>query len=218
VAGRLPERRFLILSAVLILQAAMFYGVSRRESVPASRPLREFPTQLRDWTMVQEGVIEKEVQEVLKADDALTRTYVNSQIRSPANLFVAYFRTQQTGQAPHSPKNCLPGSGWAPLRSDTLAVPVAETAGSITVNRYVVGKGDEKSLVLYWYQTPHRVVASEYAAKIYLVADSIRYRRSDTALVRIVVPVVAGDEDAATRAAVSMAQSAFPALRQHLPA
>jgi len=218
VAARLPERRLLILSAVLIVQAAVFYGISQAERVPPGRPLSEFPTQLQDWRMTQEGVITKEVQEVLRADDTLTRTYFHSEIRLPANLFVAYFRSQQTGQAPHSPKNCLPGAGWAPLRSDTYTVPVPETAESITVNRYVIGKGDEKSLVLYWYQTPRRVVASEYAAKIYLVADSIRYRRSDTALVRIVVPVVGGDEEAATRAAVSLAQSAFPALRRHLPA
>ena len=36
---------------------------------------------------------------------------------------------------------------------------------------------------------PQRVIASEYAAKFWLVADAIRYHRSDTALVKIVVPV-----------------------------
>ena len=33
------------------------------------------------------------------------------------------------------------------------------------------------------------MIAAELAAKFWLVADSIRYRRSDTALVRITVPV-----------------------------
>jgi EpsI family protein len=85
------------------------------------------------------------------------------------------------------------------------------------VNRYIVQRGEEKSLVLYWYQTPNRVIASEFEAKYYLVLDSIRYRRSDTALVRVVTPVVDGDEDAATKAAIRFVQSFFGPLRQYLP-
>jgi len=65
-----------------------------------------------------------------------------------------------------------------------------------------VEKGDEKSIVLYWYQSRDRVIASEYLAKIYLVLDAMRYRRSDTALVRVVVPVIANDTKAATATGV----------------
>jgi len=47
-------------------------------------------------------------------------------------------------------------------------IPV--TAGeSIEVNRYVIQKGLEKQVVLYWYQSHGRVIASEYWAKIYLL-------------------------------------------------
>src|SRR5436309_8278266 len=101
-----------ILSAALLLQAALFYGTSRGENVPNVRPLRDFPREMGGWIMAQEGYVDAETQAVLKADDTLTRSYANLKYAARPSLFVAYFQTQRTGKAPHSPKNCLPGSGW----------------------------------------------------------------------------------------------------------
>ena len=87
----------------------------------------------------------------------------------------------------------------------------------IRVNRYVVARGEEKSVVLYWYQSHNRVIAGEFAAKFWLVADSIRYHRSDTALVRVVVPVRAGDIDSAVNNGIAFVQAIFPDLQKQLP-
>jgi EpsI family protein len=135
----------------------------------------------------------------------------------PVNLFVAYFRSQRTGQTPHSPKNCLPGAGWVPSVAEETSIPI-EGRAPIEVNRYVISKGDVKSIVLYWYQSRDRVVASEYTAKVYVVADAIRYNRTDTALVRVVVPVIGNNEAAANEAAVKFVQTLFNPLRKHFPA
>ena len=167
--------------------------------------------------MAQEGYVDAETQAVLQADDTLTRSYANRKYAALPNLFVAYFKTQRTGKAPHSPKNCLPGSGWEPSREDYLTIGIPGTNESIEVNRYVVAKGEEKSLSLYWYQSRSRVVASEYKAKFWTIADAIRYNRSDTALVRVIVPVQGNDEAGAERTAVEFVQSLFPPLSKHLP-
>ena len=205
------------LTLLLLAQAGVFYGRARTtENTPPSRPLSEFPLQAGTWSRVQEGVVEKEVQEVLKADDLLSGTYAAPENPHGASLFVAYFRSQRTGKAPHSPKNCLPGSGWTASMADTLMVPIPGQ-GKIEVNRYLVSRGENKSLVLYWYQSPNRVVASEYWAKIYLVLDSIRYNRSDTALVRVVVPA-GGGEQSAEKSAVDFVQAIFPKLSPFIPA
>jgi EpsI family protein len=206
-----------VVSLALLAQAVVVYGVARTERAPVPRPLKDSPVQYGDWHMASEGVVEQEVQDVLRADDTVTRVYVHKGTGRPASLFVAYFNTQRTGQAPHSPKNCLPGAGWVPSASDVLAITVPGLPEAIRVNRYVVSRGDEASVVLYWYQTPYRVIASEYEAKLYLVLDSIRYRRSDTALVRVVSPVVRGDEEGATEAAVEFVRSFFVPLREYLP-
>jgi EpsI family protein len=208
----------IVLSLALIAQAVTLLGFSRSEVAPALRPLKSSPVFYGAWEMTVESDIEKEVLDVLRADDTLSRVYRRNDTGRVAGLFVAYFKTQRTGQAPHSPKNCLPGSGWVPTVSDTLTIDrVPGTAAPITVNRYIVSRGDEKSLVLYWYQTPTRVIASEYSAKFYLVVDSIRYHRSDTALVRVIVPVTGDGEAAANEAAMEFVRSFFTPLREFLP-
>lgn len=215
--GFLKSRQAKILSAVLISQALLFYGMSRAEVNPANKPLNQLPEQLGSWKMSKEGVVDDETREVLKADELLNRGYVNVALRVEANLFVAYFKTQRTGQTPHSPKNCLPGNGWTQSLSDTIHVTVPGRAEPIEVNRYLVSKGENKSIVVYWYQSRDRVVASEYRARFYTAADAIRFNRTDTALVRVVIPVVDGDDQRATDAAVNFVKDFFVPLRQHFP-
>ena len=202
---------------VLLAQSALFYSASRGEKVPASVPLAAIPATIGEWRLAQEGAVEKEVQDVLKADDLLNRTYAREQ--NAANLFIASFRSQRYGQAPHSPKNCLPGAGWQPSESGTIDIPVQ--GGSINVNHYLVARGDNQSLVLYWYQSQGRVVADEFAAKFYLVSDSIRKHRSDAALVRIVVPIYPGDKEAerarAEKTAADFVTAVYPVVSEYLP-
>lgn len=214
----LSRREFQVVSLLLIVQAVCLYGISRQEIPTHKPPLASFPNELPGgWSKVQDGVIEKEVQDVLQADDILNRDYFTPSHPGRVNLFVASFQTQRDGKAPHSPKNCLPGAGWMPMVADRPNIQVPGWNGPFPINRYVIQKGPNKSLVLYWYVSHNRVVASEYSAKIYLVLDSIRLNRSDTALVRVVTDASNVDTDTATATAVSFVQASFPALRPYLP-
>lgn len=217
MAGFLSSRSSRILTVVLLAQAGVFYGFSRNENVPAHRPLSEFSLNNPNWTMLEDSQLDKETLDVLKADDILSRIYRDNQNGRAATLFVAYFETQRTGKTPHSPKNCLPGTGWTPSQSGIIDVSVPGRKKPIPVNRYVVSRGQNQSVVLYWYQARNRVVASEYYAKIYTVADSIRYNRSDTSLVRVVVGVDNGDTESALNTAISFVQAFFQPLKQYLP-
>ena len=212
---RTPRCR--VLSALLALHIAAFYGFRRNEDPPAHTPLRMVPTAVGGWRLAQEGVVGKDVQDVLRADDVLSRTYVHAESQSVASLFIAYFRSQRTGVTPHSPKNCLPGAGWVQSESSIIPIAVPGRAEPIRVNLYLVSKGDAQSLALYWYQGRGRVVASEYAAKIYTVLDAIRFNRTDTALVRVVVPVTSRGQDVARREGERFTAEIFPTLAPFLP-
>jgi EpsI family protein len=216
---RFPSNKYArALTLVLALQAVAFYALaSRPEVVPPAAPLVLFPRVIGEWRTIQDRQIEPEILDVLKADDTLDRVYANAAGTKGVYFFMAYFKTQRAGQAPHSPKNCLPGSGWEPVESAYQAIPVAGLAQPIVTNRYVVRHGDEKSVVLYWYQGHNRVIASEYEAKLWLVADAIRYRRSDTAIVKVVVPVLGSDVEGAVRTGVSFIQAVYPSVQQQLP-
>ena len=207
----------LILTAVLIVQGAFFYLVAQREEqIPVMAPLSEMPETLPGFYMSKVYDVDQDTRDLLRADDLLSREYISSGRQASVGLFIAYFKTQRYGQSPHSPKNCLPGSGWEPVSAPDRPKIQLTDGSSIQVNRYIVQKGDNRSITLYWYQTHSRVIASEYSAKFWLVADALRYHRSDTSLVRVVVPV--GDSlDDASQIAIQFVRALFPALKQQLP-
>jgi EpsI family protein len=205
-----------VVTMVLVLHAVLFYTLSHGEAVLLVHPLAEFPTQLADWRMSQQGVLDQQTLDILKADDYLSRDYVSPSSPESVNLYVAFFRTQRTGQTPHSPKNCLPGGGWVPSTSAIVGIPIPGRREPIRVNQYIVSKGPARDVVMYWYQSHGRVVASEYTAKFYVVADALRYNRTDTALVRVVV-VVTGSDDDAVRLAREFIVVSYPPLAQFLP-
>jgi EpsI family protein len=206
-----------VVTVVLIAQAALLYSSIRPEAVPPGKPLADFPRTIGGWQLLREGVIEPEVMEVLQADDALTRIYVKPSTGEHADLYIAAFRSQREGKAPHSPKNCLPGNGWLQLSQSEIQVD-AGVGAPIPVNRYVIEHGQDRSVVLYWYQSRDRAVAGEFKAKFWVIADAIRLNRTDSALIRVIVPIANNDTDAAERAAVDFIRATFPSIRQFLPA
>lgn len=212
----LRNRHAAVLSAVLLFQAAAFYWMPQNEVVPPRRPFQEFPTEIAGWRMVADQPLEEEVQEFLKADDILNRFYLDPTGATSVGFFVAFYRTQRAGVSPHSPRVCLPGSGWEIRQARTLAIQLPGRSEPVYLNRHLVARDVNRSLVLYWYQSHGRLTASEYRAKLYLMLDSLRMRRSDTAIVRIVAPVLES-EDAAERTAVAMVRAFFPVLVDFLP-
>jgi len=206
---------FRVVTLALLLQAAAFYGFSRTEYQPNTAPLSVFPSTVGPFRAIDDIPVEQEVRDVLKADDILNRNFAAPDGR-PVNLFIAAFRSQRTGKAPHSPRNCLPGSGWMQLASGITHVDVPGY-GQIEANRYIVANLSSQSLVLYWYQSRDRSIASEYTAKVYTILDSIRYNRSDTALVRVVVPIAGKDQQSADKASVEFVRAAYPEVRNILP-
>jgi EpsI family protein len=206
-----------LVTVFLIIQTAVLYSSIRAEYVPASRPLSQVPHEFGPWNMAMESYVDKDTQEVLKADDLLSRGYKDRATGAEANLFVAAFRTQRNGKAPHSPKNCMPGAGWTQLSSQNYSVDVG-LAAPIVVNRFIIVHGDQREVVLYWYQSRDRVIADEFKAKFWVVADAMRLNRTDTALVRVIVAEKDNNEDAATNTAADFVRSMFGTLRNYLPA
>ena len=54
---------------------------------------------------------------------------------------------QQAGEAMHSPKNCLPGSGWDVI--DAKVVPLHFGIPG-EAKRFVIAKGRQRALVYFW--------------------------------------------------------------------
>jgi len=208
-----------ILAAVLLAVTAGFLQVrNHAEVIPQHLPLSSFPQQLQDWSGT-DIPISQEVLDVLGAGDFLLRVYRKPQQASEpyVDLFVAYFPSQRAGDTIHSPKHCLPGAGWLPVESSRIQISLPGTE-PFPANRYVIAKGPDRQLVLYWYLAHGRSVASEYWAKFYLVADSMRLNRSDGSLIRVTTALRADETaDAAQQRLLSFASNVVPQIDQYVP-
>jgi EpsI family protein len=207
-----------ILVSVVILVAAglLSRSLSHGETVPLRQNFAAFPLRIAPWSGNELG-FEEDVLQALKVDDYMMRQYRHGQ-EPPLGLYVGYYQSMRQGATYHSPKNCLPGSGWYFVSTGSTHLDVADRHGqAVEINRYVIQKGLDKQLVLYWYQDRGRILTSEYWAKIYMVLDAIRQNRTDGALVRITVPFTDGGEEAAFRQARAFAEKIFPLLQDYLP-
>jgi EpsI family protein len=202
--------RALVLAALLAAGALSIRTASTVEAVPLRRSLDGLPASLGSWSSVGDMPLDRATLDVLRADDYVNRVYVADGI--PAELFVAYYASQRQGDTMHSPMNCLPAAGWQPLSTGRIDVRLGG-GESVRANRYVIQKGLDERLVLYWYQSHGRTVASEYASKAYLIFDSLRLRRSDAALVRVVVPHRPGAEESA----IGFVRALHPVLDDYIP-
>jgi EpsI family protein len=111
------------------------------------------------------------------------------------SVYVGYYDRQVQGKTIHSPKNCLPGAGWEGVSAREEQLQVG--SGRVPVNRYTLVNSGSKAVVYYWYQGRGRVESNEYRVKLQLLRDSALRGRSEEALVRVVVPVLGSEADAA---------------------
>ena len=210
------ERGSFWVPVFLVAQMMVIHFAISGESPPPPPASAYFPAAFGPWKVFRQDPIDSETARELKADLLVSQSYLDPPTRSFASLLVAWYQSQRDGaRQPHSPKVCLPGAGWTPRIADEVTVETA--AGIITVNRYVVDQGLQRAVVLYWYQNSRRVIAGEWAAKFFVVADSLRNKRTDTALVRVVTWSTNETDEAATLTAVGFARGLYPALREYLP-
>jgi EpsI family protein len=195
--------RFWMMIAVLLVASIGLRHLSHGEAVPLAQPLSNFPVQVESWH-AREVPIEPRIIQALGVSDHVNRLY-----EAPGHpsiyLYVGYYKSQRTGQLIHSPKNCLPGAGWEPVSVGSVEL-TGPKGNRVSVNRYVIQNGLQRQLVLYWYQSHDRIIASEYWDKVYMVMDAIRLNRTDAALVRISTPITSKDEYASGKGAIAFAE------------
>jgi len=209
--------RFGILLAVLLLGGLVVNAWEYFDEAHVERAeFRDFPRDVGVWRQIGADTrFDAQTESVLRADDYLLRNY-QSQDGRIASFYVGYYKSQRSGATYHSPLNCLPGSGWNMSNPATIVIKPANGGPAFEANEYVIQNGQEKQLLVYWYQGRGRAVASEYWGKIYTVMDSLRRRRSDGAMVRVAVPI--GDsESGAVATAETFASNIATVLPTFIP-
>lgn len=201
-------------AAILAVAALFTVGIRTQRTLELREPLATaVPTVVAAQTARDAQLSEGE-RRAVGVTDYLLRDYSAPADSAGFSLYVGYYDRQTQGKTIHSPKNCLPGAGWEALASTSQVIRTNDHR--YTVNRYLIQNGKVQALVLYWYQGRGRVAYNEYRVKWNLLRDAALRQRSDEALVRIVVPITAG-EDSAASLATAAAETVIPALWKALP-
>jgi EpsI family protein len=179
--------RFWTIVALLAGTAFLMHARGSTDLIPQSEPLSQVPHTIDRW-VGGDVPLDQETLEVLGPGDFLSRVYKDGIAASPVGLFIAYFPSQRTGVTIHSPKHCLPGAGWM-FESSRYVDLEDVNHESHRVGEYIISDGMDRQFVIYWYQAHGRSIANEYLARIYMVKDALRMRRTDGALVRVMTPI-----------------------------
>jgi EpsI family protein len=211
----------IVIGLMIILggQIAASHIVAVSERPLANPGFATLPNRVDQWVGSGDQALEPLVFKTLRPDDYILRDYARPGGRDSINLFAAYFKSLQQTYGPHSPRVCLPGAGWLTRSWKPVTISVAGKRGDIPVNQYFLEKNGQFLSVMYWYQNNRRVWSQEFQAKLHLLPDLIRYRRSDVSLVRIVTPVASPARfDDAWQESVAFARTLFPLLEERMAA
>ncbi|VVS93984.1 exosortase C-terminal domain/associated protein EpsI [Desulfoluna spongiiphila] len=211
----LPHGRMVCLVLVMLVAAVAIRGMHLTESVPLKQSFEAFPMEIGPW-IGETSRFDEKIYEALGVDDSILGTYRTAR-GDAVQLYIGYYHSQKKGDLIHSPKNCMPGSGWAITHSSLEEVGGTGPGDTFQAIKLFIENGGERHVVLYWFQSRGRIISSEYMQKIYLVVDSIFKRRTDGSFVRLISPVRGGDADAATQQLKAFAHDLAPVLHAYLP-
>ena len=205
----IPLYASLLLTCLMVFTSALVSN--RSEIIPERSRFVTFPTTIGEWRG-RASQLETWAESALAVDDYVLADYSKLDGKG-VNLYVAYYASQRTGESPHSPLVCIPGTGWSITRLERL-----DTNTTHPINRAIIERNGSKQLVYYWYEERGRSIASEYWSKWYLFSDAIIKNRSDGALVRLITTIAPSElERDADNRLRSFMSALLPNLRDYLP-
>jgi len=205
-------KRYFIVYVLFTLTSLYIY-LHKDMTVPVNKPFSTFPVQVGEWKMSGESFMSDNVLSVLKPTDYLSRTYVNS-LGERVTLYLGYHGGGKGQGGIHSPKHCLPGSGW--YESYSKKSRMDTPSGHINMVKALYQKGESRELFLYWFQVRGKTLDNEYSLKLSEILNSAIFRRKDATFVRLSVPL-AFDEQRTQTVGEQFIRAFYPVISSYLP-
>ncbi len=210
---------YVALALVILFLGLMKSLPGRDEVMPDRIQFKEFPLRVGEWTGLKK-TIDIDILNQLNFTDYVLADYVSDR-GDNLNFYVAYYDSQRKGRSVHSPRTCIPGGGWEMKEFEQVTFESIMVKGKpLSTNKVIIQRGDERSLVYYWFDQRGRNITNEYAVKWYIFQDALTKSRTDGALVRVVVPLRGNtnDSEAAAKAtAESFLRDMMPRLPDYIP-
>ncbi len=179
------------------------------------RSLREALASFGAWQVAGFPHLRQEAIDRLRVDDHLFAVYTNGS--SNVTLYVGYYLTSRKVGAAHDPLVCFPGQGWSLSGMESMHLPVkGPQTGEVRVCRMVAEKGDERQLILYWYQAYDDTATGVFEQKLRLLWQGLTARRADNAFVRTSVRMDGGSIEEGSRDAIEFIRDFYPVFLEYV--
>lgn len=206
----MAKKTFYLMLAILVLTFGFISAIKYLRPASGSRvDISPFPMNKGGWT-AKPFPLSQTVMEMLSPDAIFNALYTNPQ-GEQIDLFFSYFSGANTEGGVHSPRNCMPGSGWQIVRSEDRTVRIGNR--TVPAARLWVKYGGFTRIVDFWYVTQFGETASDYKLKLYQMFSALSFRPTDVAFVRF----ISNDTPAGLAALDEFQQSFAPEIYQYLP-
>lgn len=142
----------------------------------------DFPVQIGEWKGYPEE-ISQGVLDLLKPQDIFSATYVHPK-GYMVHLMFDFFSSDAVIGGPHSPRNCLPGSGWEVEQGEDKDIDF--NGRVIPAGQFILRKDEKVELMDFWYATRYGETASDYTFKLYEILSALTFQPRDKAFIRFI--------------------------------
>ena len=206
----MDKKSFYISCIVIVLAFAMTMLIKfYRPDTAGNVDLDKFPLTIGDWHGTKE-VVDPQILELLNPQSIISATYVNSEGIS-VHLLFDFFSSEATFGGPHSPRNCLPGSGW--VITETLSHNIERANSVVPAGRFQLQFNKAKQVMDFWYITHYGETANDYMFKLYELLSALTFKPRDIAFVRF----VASDDPKSLKALDEFQSLVLKEIYEHLP-
>lgn len=200
----------------MLMTGTILAYLKNTDDHPLKKSLSDFPMQISEWQGTKSRFDDK-VYEVLGVDDSILVNYYNKK-RENIQLYIGYYQSQREGEIIHSPKNCMPGSGWNIVETSLVTLDQKTQNGKpIKVIKLLLQNGIDSQVAFYWFHSRGRIISSEYSQKIYLVWDSIIRHRTDGSFVRLLSSMTGQNESQTTERLKQFTEQIMLILNDFIP-
>ncbi len=143
---------------------------------------------INGWNSNGFSPFDQKIVDALELDDYANQSYTKGQ--DIVSLYIGYYLTTKKVGAAHSPLVCFPGQGWvlSDKKSGELILN-QETDNSLSYSSMIAQRGQQKELVIYWFQSYDKTNPDTLSQKISSLWKKILNNREDNAFVRITTPI-----------------------------
>ena len=198
---------------VLLAGMGLYMSFHKDLEVPMGRSFEEFPASHAGWRMAGQSGLSTDVLQILKPSDYLSRRYVAND-GTAVDMYLSFFNGGPDSGGIHSPKHCMPGSGWFEMSSQRTTLELG--GETVKLVRAVYAMGEQRELIYYWFDMRGKTMSDEYSLKLAEIKGSMFHNRRDQSFIRISVQA-RDNVEAAQKQVEDFLRDFFPVIREYLP-